>query len=375
MDRESVAQMARQFPENGMKRLLENPNNVRDLLALTGSDLAARIDTDQMRLLPTTFIRSDYRHVESDVVLQAPFKAGSGGGPDLLIYVLIEHQSTADRMMPLRLLEYVVQIYSQQSRQSGKKHRSFAHFRAQPVLPIVFYTGTERWESVGQLSDLVAGGERFEAVTPVLEPLFINLPDMDAKLLEQTGGFLGRVLRLVQQRKSQPDAFRTLLADVVGHLETMPEKERLRWLQLLSYVMALVYHERGPTERPRLRETVEMSVSTDDLRQELSQMGKTIAEELIEKGKREGERDGRRDGKREGEREGRREGRREGERAAEISARQCTLIRQLEKRFGEIPSNVLATINATDNVQQLDDWLDQFVTAECLEDFAFEQGK
>jgi len=351
MDHESVARMARQFPENGMKLLLEHPRNVRDLLALTGSDLAARIDTDQMQLLPTTFIRPDYRHVESDVVLRAPWKDGAGGGSDLLVYVLIEHQSAADRMMPLRLLEYVVQIYAQQARQWGKKHRSFANFRVQPVLPIVFYTGTQRWESVGHLIDLVRGGDLFQAVTPVLEPLFINLPEMDVETLEQTGGYLGWVLRLVQQRKSRPDEFRTLLADVVGHLETMPEEERLRWLQLLSYVVALVYHERRPAERPRLRETVEMSVRTDPLRQELSKMGKTIADELIEKGVL------------------------KGARAAEISARQRTLIRQLEKRFGAIPSNVSATINATDNVQRLDDWLDRFVTAERLEDFDFEKGE
>ena len=132
----------------------------------------------------------------------------------------------------------------------------------------------------------------------------------------------------------------------------MPEEERLRWLELLSYVVALVYHKRKLIERPMLRETIEMSVRTDVLRQELTQMGKTIAEELMEKGKRDGVR--------------------EGARAAEISARQRTLSRQLEKRFGEIPANVAAVINATNDVGRLDGWLDQIVVAESLEDFKFE---
>jgi hypothetical protein len=40
--------------------------------------------------------------------------------------------------------------------------------------------------------------------------------------LESQGGYFGSVLRLVQ------------------HLEAMPDAERLRWLELLSYIMALV---------------------------------------------------------------------------------------------------------------------------------------
>src|SRR5436190_3084933 len=106
--------------------------------------------------------------------------------------------------MPLRVLEYVVQIYKAQVRAWARRHRSFAHFRLQPVLPVVFYTGTRRWESVGRLVDLIEMGERFAGRTPVLEPLFINLPVIPAEVLEQGGGFFGWVLRLVQQRKASP---------------------------------------------------------------------------------------------------------------------------------------------------------------------------
>ncbi|MCP4286471.1 MAG: Rpn family recombination-promoting nuclease/putative transposase [Gammaproteobacteria bacterium] len=226
----TVAEMARQFPENGMKLLLSNPHNMRDLLALTGSELARRIDTDRMHLMPTTLVRQDYRHVESDLVLSAPLHAGAGPPRDLLVFVLIEHQSAPDRMMPLRLLEYVVQIFNQQTRQWAKKHRSLAQLLLQPVLPIVFYTGTRPWESVGRLSDLVAAGEWFEQVTPVLDPLFVNLPQLDTETLERIGGAFGWVLQLVQQRKRSSAEFRPLLGRGVQQLEGMPPAERLRWL-------------------------------------------------------------------------------------------------------------------------------------------------
>jgi len=139
--------------------------------------------------------------------------------------------------------------------------------------------------------------------------------------------------------------------------------------------LALVYHERDPRERPGLRETIETSVGTDQYRKELfyrrlgssdwivnwrspfsrwsnsrrtfqsgggiTHMGKTIADELKEEGAREGA----------------------------IATRQQTLIRQMKRRFGEVPPGILATIEAMRDVQQLDHWLDQVITAECLDDF------
>ena len=60
---------------------------------------------------PTTYVQRDYRHLESDLVLQVPVKTG-GKPRRILLYILIEHQSEPDRFMPLRVLEYVALIAS-----------------------------------------------------------------------------------------------------------------------------------------------------------------------------------------------------------------------------------------------------------------------
>jgi len=88
----------------------------------------------------------------------------------------------------------------------------------------------------------------------------------------------------VQERKARPDEFKTLLEQVVHHLEAMPHAERLRWLELLSYIQALVYYERDPSERRVLQERIEISVGTDKRRQEVVNMGRTIADVLKEEG-------------------------------------------------------------------------------------------
>jgi hypothetical protein len=237
-------------------------------------------------------------------------------------------------------MDYVVQIFKYQVREWSKTHRSLARIRLYPVLPVVFYTGTRRWDSVGRLVDLVEMSSAFEAVTPAMTPLFINLPVVPAETLEAEGGFFGWVLRLIQQRKSRPREFQRLLNRVVQHLETMPAAERLRWLELLSYVMALVYHVREPSEWPGLQKTIEASVQTDEHRQEIFEMKRTIADELKEEGA--------------------------------IKNSQETLIRQLKRRFGDVPDEVTSSIRATHDAEQLNAWLDQVVTAETLNEVGIE---
>jgi len=327
--------MARHFQENGMKLLLEDPRNVRDLLALTGHETIPSIDFDRVRPLPQTFVTRDYRHVEADVVLMAPVRGPAARPRRVWLYILIEHQSQPDPTMPLRILDYVVQIYRFQARRWDDRHPSRSGLRLQPVLPVVFHTGSRRWEQVGRLVDRVEGGERFRECIPVLDPLFLNLPAIAPQRLETEGGFFGWVLALVQGRKKRPRRFRQLLVRVIRALEAMPERERMRWLTFLSYIHALVYHERSAAEQPELRLHLDASAATDVDRQEVVRMVKTYAEVVKEEVCREMAR--------------------------------AILIRQLGRRFGEVPDELVAVIQTTTDLGRLNGWLDLMVTSETLE--------
>src|SRR5439155_25966303 len=140
-------------------------------------DWLAGIDFAQMVLDPTSYVQRDYRRVEADVVLHAPWRLPGKRqrGRRIIVYILIEHQSEPDRHMIFRVHEYVLQIYKAQLRHLGTQAGSTASLRFQPVLPVVFYTGTRRWESLGRMADLVAEGPRFGSLIPELEPLFFNL--------------------------------------------------------------------------------------------------------------------------------------------------------------------------------------------------------
>jgi hypothetical protein len=344
MSEERLRQIFRQFPQNGMKLLLSEPANVRELLALAEAPLLSRIDFSGMKVEPTDFVTRDFRHVESDLVLSAPLRPGKGRrARQLLLYVLIEHQSEPDRLMPLRLLDYLVQLWKHQVRQWGQQHGGLASVRLSPILPVVFYTGTWAWESVGELPDLFEEGELFRAVTPLLTPLFVSLPGAPAAALE-AGGPFGWLLRLVQQRRSSARTFEGLLRRAVGRLEAIADEERLRWLELLTYLHALVHHERQAGEREQMQRLIEASVQTDEHRQEVVMVRKTGADAYRE------------------------EGAEQGRREEAVRSRQEMLVRLLRRRFKEVPAATEAVIQKTADVGQLEAWLEQMVTAKTLKE-------
>jgi hypothetical protein len=208
----------------------------------------------------------------------------------LLIYLLIEHQSEPDRLMPLRLADSQIQIFRYQLRTWLQTHPSLARLRLRPVLPVVFYTGLRRWPKVGTLADVIEGGEEFRPVTPIVErPLFFNLPAIAPALLEREGGHFGWVLRLLQVRRTPSPEFERLLARAVAHLDRMSAGEQQRLGELLSYIRAMVYHERSDSEQSKLQEVMENSVQDEATRQEVvTKMWKTGAEALMERGAEQG---------------------------------------------------------------------------------------
>ena len=339
--------LVRHFHENGLKFVLENPGNVRDLLHILDVKLLPRIDFSEMRVVPGHFVGRDYRHLESDLVLHAPIRSEVAGSEPrkIILYILIEHQSEPDRFMPLRVLEYVMMIYKHQMRERTKEHDNLDQFHLQPVLPIVLYTGTRTWEKLGHLGELVELGAEFAHWIPALEPLFLNVGQTSQAALEGSGAF-GLLLRLVQQRRTRLAVFEQTLREVVSVLEGLAEHERHRWFELLSYVEALIYNEREGPEREGLVEKVADSLEVDAHRKEVFDVGKTIAECLKEEGREQGD----------------------------VRTQRRMLVRLLRNRFGKIPAAVVKRIEATERIDLLDAWFDQALAADKLADVSFTVG-
>ncbi len=127
-----------------------------------------------------------------------------------------------------------------------------------------------------------------------------------------------------------------MLREVVGRLEEMPPEQKERWRELMSYLDAFVYHTRSGPEVAPLLQVIATSLRSEDNRREVEAMQKTMAQVLQEKGKLEGKRE--------------------------------TLLRQLRKRFGDVPAEMLTTIETTNELPQFEEWLDAVLDAKTLEE-------
>ena len=93
------------------KRLLAFPEVVADVLRSLLRKEALRIDEASLRKLPAECVGDDYRQRRGDTVWQVRTRAAEGRRRWLHVLVLLEHQSTDDRTMALRVLEYTVMLY------------------------------------------------------------------------------------------------------------------------------------------------------------------------------------------------------------------------------------------------------------------------
>jgi hypothetical protein len=169
-----------------------------------------------------------------------------------------------------------------------------------------------------------------------VEPLFINVGALEPARVQAEGGFFGQVLRLVVRRRVRLSDFRGLLHQVVQRLEEMPEADQVRWHEFLSYLDALVYHERELSEHAGLRQSISNALRTDEHRREVDQMRKTMADVLKEEGG--------------------------------VETARSMLLDMLRERFGEVPPDTAAVIETATDLAQLKTWSRRFAKAKTLKE-------
>ena len=131
------------------------------------------------------FVADDWRGKEADLLFSVERE---GTETPVLVYVLLEHQSTPDQWLRLRLLGYCVQVWQQWRRQ----HESGE--RLPLIVPLVFYQGAQRWRYEREFADLVTDAAPEWRWVPRFEHLLIDQTELGAESV--TGAVGARVLQI-----------------------------------------------------------------------------------------------------------------------------------------------------------------------------------
>src|ERR1051325_8633605 len=103
------------FWDRSIRFLLRRPKHLRAILGVCHPELAGRLDFERLELIDRSFVLDDYRQREADLVVRVPYQTDAGS-QDVIVYVLLEHQSTVDPWMPFRLLFYMLRIWDDERR-------------------------------------------------------------------------------------------------------------------------------------------------------------------------------------------------------------------------------------------------------------------
>ncbi|MDE0682568.1 MAG: Rpn family recombination-promoting nuclease/putative transposase [Candidatus Poribacteria bacterium] len=329
------------FPDRSARWLLQDKENVRGLMEIVAAQLASHIDFTQLAQLNRSFVSDTLREQESDIIFSVPFRAGSET-EELLIYILIEHQSTVDATMGFRVLFYMTQIWDSQRREWASEDVPKSEWRLRPILPIVFYTGAQRWNSALSLTGIMDIPDALARFVPTFDTLFLSVKEMAASDLTRTDHPFGWLLTVLQQEHADKDIISSALQQAMTHLSELGTEQSEQLRRSIAYLILLILHRRPVEERDDLLTIV--NDYTDEM--EVGTMADAIAGTLFEQGVEQGE----------------------------ARARRADVLKLLQSQFGDIPESLVTQINAMQNPAELDTLFDAVLDAETIDDIHLQNG-
>ncbi len=340
--------LPRNLPDKMMRDALLQPDNLRALVREVAPDIADHLDYSRVEVVGKPYFLDDWRSRERDVLVRLPY-LDAAGQREVLVCILVEHQSDTDQAMPLRMLVYAVFFWEQEWKRWEEGHGRGAPLRLTPILPIVLHTGQEPWDTSRSLADLFDVPQELQAWLPRWAMPLWDLPEHPAEQLLKSDDPFWQVLAVARAGQAPTEEFLATLRQALAHLEPLGTQARVRWDQLLRMVLHWSFYRRPHEEYDRVKEATLDSHSNVDLKREVEAMsklaGKTWEEELKERFLREGETRG------------------------ETRALRATLQTQLQQRFGALPEEWLQRIAAAD-IERLNSALIVVLTVRSLEELA-----
>jgi hypothetical protein len=250
-----------------------------------------------------------------------------------LVCLLLEHQSQEDPCMPLRTLLYAVLYWDREWKAWEERRERGAPLRLSPVLPIVFHTGAAPWSAPRAFADHFDVPEPFRSHVLPWRPVFWDLPAQPLAALRQAHGEWLRTMAVVRAERESAADFHAVLEEAFRRLAPLSETDKVRWHDLLWFLLSWSVRRRPSRERPELVALAAGSHDNVAARREVEVMTQAVEQtweqEMLARGEARGELRG------------------------ELRALRQALRGLLERRFGPLSEALLQRIDQADDVNRL----------------------
>lgn len=328
---DEMQEVIREFNDRGVLWLLDTPANLKAFVQIVSAEIAEHLDFSRAERINRSFIPDDLQKQETDLLYRVPFRQRKG---EVLLYLLIEHQSLPDPIMGLRFYSYMDDIWGMERRAWEQQPKPRPPLELYLVIPILFYTGKRPWKTPVTLESLMPIPAELHDFVPQYKTLFLSLRDITPADLTKTGTALAWALRALKSAEDPLKALSAVVAEVVANLNRLPDVEKAEWLKAMRYVLLLIRHKRKFAEQDGLYQVVYAAVD-ERRRTEVETMFVSGADKLLQEGRQEGER--------------------------------LLLLRMMRFKFGSLSDEVTAKVNALTE-PQIDEIATRIFEAKTLDD-------
>ena len=129
-----------------VRALMQDPKIAAEFFAAyADEDIKQHIDLTAIELQNTSFITDDLKEYFSDLVYKCPYFAHSdnqhSSDQPAKMILLVEHQSTLDKYIPIRVFHYLFNFLNQELRVLKSKQPSLD--KLPPFYALIFYNGKQ----------------------------------------------------------------------------------------------------------------------------------------------------------------------------------------------------------------------------------------
>jgi len=231
-------------------------------------NLLAVINLNTLELQPGSFIDDHRKETIADMLFRADIE-----GKEAYLYLLVEHQSKPDKLMPFRILRYTYNIIS--------KHLNDTKDDKIPlVYPLVVYHGTTPWRYSTDIKTLV-DAPRELVDTYFLKPFsLIDLNRIEDDLLKDKvwSGVMGLTLKHILARNIE-----YYFKDILDLIKKINESEPYQSKEFIKNVLVYIVDRGDLVNKKAFFDSI-----TTELSPELGEKIMTIAEQLRAEGRQEG---------------------------------------------------------------------------------------
>ena len=177
------------------------------------------ITENEIQIYNSSYISERFENKESDIVYKMKEKN---------IFFLIEHQSKIDYKMPIRILNYEIEII----RQAIGIKKIGKNSKLPVIVPIVIYTGKGKWRAALKIEEYQENSEGYR-INTLGEYNLIDINDYSIKDLEKNETFLAKLM-IIEKSGSKEE----LISNLTKIVENEKEAKNIKLLyRIINYVL------------------------------------------------------------------------------------------------------------------------------------------